>query len=287
MNCINMQNITKSYDGFTLSPTSFSLPKGGKLVLVGGSGSGKTTLLRCLLGLTHPDGGHILLQEGESLEQFLLNTGVVWGDAYLPLHFTPKQMQRIFASHYAHWDKEKYAYCLVKLGLSPKKPLEFPWRARDCACACTLARYANFLVFDRPNPEKMEENLSFWEEGESRCLSLLQKETQIHTRDTVDNLPEGVTHLAFMRDGKVVLQGNREQLLINCGKVTCTAKEVHRFSKADYVRGRFKTSGNLEEKELLIPDRFAFFQKYPEIPLEEVTLGEICRFVLEGELYDK
>src|SRR5512132_3658172 len=35
---------------------------GETMVIVGGSGSGKTTVLRLILGLIHPDSGHILIE---------------------------------------------------------------------------------------------------------------------------------------------------------------------------------------------------------------------------------
>lgn len=285
MNCITVENITKSYDGFLLSPTSLSLPMGGKLVIIGKTGAGKTTLLRCLLGLEHPDGGSILLHQGESLKNFLMQTGVVWGDSYLPLHFSPKQIERIFSSHYENWDREKYSYCLAKLEISKKKPLETPWKGRDCAMAVALSHYAGLVIFDRPRPWKEEEkkNQSYWSDGEQRCLSLLDRETQIHTRHSVEDLPEGVSHVAFMRDGKILLQGKCDEMLKNCGKVCCQREDIYKISNMDYIRGR----EIVNKVELLVEDRFDFFLKYPEFFLEDVSLEEICDFVLEGVLYDK
>lgn len=42
---------------------------GETLVVIGGSGSGKSVLLKCLIGLLHPDAGHILFQ-GQDLTRF-------------------------------------------------------------------------------------------------------------------------------------------------------------------------------------------------------------------------
>ena len=43
--------LSKSYQNFQLSPTSFQLESGYLTVLSGKNGSGKSTLLRCLSGV--------------------------------------------------------------------------------------------------------------------------------------------------------------------------------------------------------------------------------------------
>ncbi len=46
---------------------SFSVPKGGALILAGRNGAGKSTLLRLLAGLARPDMGRVLWEETDAL----------------------------------------------------------------------------------------------------------------------------------------------------------------------------------------------------------------------------
>ena len=55
---IQVQNITKSFDGFrALDDLSFTVPHGAVYGLVGPNGAGKSTVLRCITGIYRPDAG--------------------------------------------------------------------------------------------------------------------------------------------------------------------------------------------------------------------------------------
>ena len=55
---IQVQNITKSFDGFrALDDLSFTVPHGAVYGLVGPNGAGKSTVLRCITGIYRPDTG--------------------------------------------------------------------------------------------------------------------------------------------------------------------------------------------------------------------------------------
>jgi len=58
---IELQNITKSFDGReVLKGISMAFEAGKTNLIIGQSGSGKTVLLKCLLGLHKPDGGKMI-----------------------------------------------------------------------------------------------------------------------------------------------------------------------------------------------------------------------------------
>lgn len=60
---LELRNITKSYDGVpVLGGIDLSVREGDFVTLLGASGCGKTTILRIIAGLTAPDGGQVLLQ---------------------------------------------------------------------------------------------------------------------------------------------------------------------------------------------------------------------------------
>ena len=66
---IEVQNITKSFDGTeVLRGISTIFEKGKTNLIIGQSGSGKTVFLKCLLGLFEADSGKILF-EGKRLKK--------------------------------------------------------------------------------------------------------------------------------------------------------------------------------------------------------------------------
>ena len=50
-NAIDIKNLTKRYDGFTLDNISFSVPKGSIMGFIGQNGAGKTTTINSLLNI--------------------------------------------------------------------------------------------------------------------------------------------------------------------------------------------------------------------------------------------
>ena len=60
---LELRNITKSFDGVpVLGGVSLAVREGDFVTLLGASGCGKTTTLRIIAGLETPDGGQVLLQ---------------------------------------------------------------------------------------------------------------------------------------------------------------------------------------------------------------------------------
>ena len=60
---IQVKNLTKRFGGFTaVESISLDIEEGETFALLGPNGSGKTTTLKCLVGLTHPTSGQILVE---------------------------------------------------------------------------------------------------------------------------------------------------------------------------------------------------------------------------------
>ena len=60
-NAIEIKEVTKRYDGFTLDRVSFNVPKGSIMGFIGQNGAGKTTTINALLNIVKKDEGEIRL----------------------------------------------------------------------------------------------------------------------------------------------------------------------------------------------------------------------------------
>ncbi len=59
---IELKNVKKSFGSkHVLRGINLTVEKGESLVIIGGSGTGKSVTLKCILGLVHPDSGHVLV----------------------------------------------------------------------------------------------------------------------------------------------------------------------------------------------------------------------------------
>ncbi|MCR5121417.1 MAG: ATP-binding cassette domain-containing protein, partial [Ruminococcus sp.] len=60
-NAVEIKNVTKKYDGFTLDNISFNVPKGSIMGFIGQNGAGKTTTIHSLLNIIPINAGEIRL----------------------------------------------------------------------------------------------------------------------------------------------------------------------------------------------------------------------------------
>jgi len=89
---IEIKNISKQYQGFSLEDISFSAQKGDYVVLLGESGAGKSLILEMMAGLIHPDAGEIWLNGKDISEEKIQkrNIGLVFQDNTVFPHLTVK-----------------------------------------------------------------------------------------------------------------------------------------------------------------------------------------------------
>lgn len=279
MNVIELVNITKCIGDFSLTELNFKIQEGEKWAIIAPSGGGKTTLLRIMLGLDPPDSGVVTYGEGQDTRDFLEDTGVEWAEATLPLHFTPWQVERVFSSQYETWDSDEYHILLNNLDISRKKPLETIEKARDCLFATLMARHPILYVEDQEKGLQGSQEV----EGEntrtgSQKYPFLQTKTQLFCVNSMERVPSHVTHLAFMREGELLFQGEKEKLLRDCATVDCAPSDVDVFSREDYLAVRETDVG----MKLLVEDRFEFFLKYPAFPFQDTTIDEVSDLILQG-----
>ena len=110
-NAIEVNGLTKKYDGFTLNDISFNVPKGSIMGFIGQNGSGKTTTIRALINVIKRDAGTIKLLGLDNIEhEYEIKEQISAVFDELPFHedFNAKQMSIILGSVYKEWDSKKY-----------------------------------------------------------------------------------------------------------------------------------------------------------------------------------
>ncbi len=163
MDKIVLQNIYKAFgDKKVLQGLDLTLAVGESLVVIGGSGTGKSVMLRCILGLTEPDSGtvmidgkdmtHISPMERENIGMLFQNSALfdslsVWENVAFGLIYKNK-MARVEARKIA---LEK----LERVGLDEHtaalRPIELSGgMQKRVGLARAIASDPNLILFDEP-----------------------------------------------------------------------------------------------------------------------------------------
>lgn len=209
---LKIQNATKKYIGVTaVSDVSFDLPEGRLAALLGPNGSGKTTLMKMIAGLTKPDRGSILF-DGEPI-----GAGTKRNICYMPTenyfypYMTVRDAGRYYADFFEDFSLTRYEELTARDELDPKR------KVRSLSSGM-MAKVKIDLAFSR------ESRLTMLDEplngvdilARERTLELIRENrgerTLIVSSHLVDELETMIDTLLFMKDGRLVLAGERKEL---------------------------------------------------------------------------
>ena len=146
---LELKNVTKRYDTFTLNDITLSIPGGTILGLIGENGAGKSTLIKCILGITRPDEGEITAL-GVDMEHAKADIGVVLDESLFHNQLKAVQVERVMAGLYPTWDKELFFTYLEKFGLPKDKLIKEFSRGMKMklSIATALAHRPKLLLLD-------------------------------------------------------------------------------------------------------------------------------------------
>lgn len=120
MNALEIKDLTKRYDGFSLEGVSFELPSGCIMGLIGENGAGKSTTIKLILDMIKRDGGEIKILGKDSrgsMELLKEDIGVVPDEIGLPSTLNAKQIGKIMKNTFANWDSDAYRGYLSRLSV--------------------------------------------------------------------------------------------------------------------------------------------------------------------------
>lgn len=277
-NAIEISNLRKCYDGFTLDDISFNVPKGSIMGFIGQNGAGKSTTIRAILNITKTDGGSIKLLGMDHIRdeaQIKEQIAAVFDESPFHDSFKAKQLNILFRGLYQSWDEQKFYEYLERFQLPRNKKLgEFSKGMKmKMQIATALSHGAKLLVMDEPttglDPVVRNEILDIFREflnDEDNSILLSS-----HITGDLDKIADCVT---FIDRGKLLLTGNKDEILESHGLMKCSKEEYREIDPEDIVSTRI----NEYSVDVMVSDRDKMSRKYPGILIEKTNLEEILLF---------
>ena len=220
---IQVQNITKSFDGFrALDDLSFTVPHGAVYGLVGPNGAGKSTVLRCITGIYRPDAGSVVVGGLPVWE----NPAVKRRMAFIPDDLSAhagdsiREMAGLMQKLYPRFDLSRYGQLREVFQLDEKKPLRRFSKGMQKQLAFWLAVSCRpeILVLDEPvdglDPVMRRQIMSIILEdvAEHGTTVLVSSHNLRELEDICD-------HVGIMHRGKMMLERSLSALQDNMVKV--------------------------------------------------------------------
>ena len=216
-NAIEVKGLSKLYGGFSLDGVSFTLPSGCIMGLIGENGAGKSTTIRLLLGLARRSGGEVrvLGEDPETAEPELREEiGVVFDDCPFPETMSLRDVRRILAAAYRHFDGALFYALASKFGLPERQKIKEYSRGMKMklSIAAALSHGARLLILDEPtsglDPVARDELLDV-------LLDFIQDERNsvLISSHILSDLEKACDYITFIHTGRVVFSEEKDELL--------------------------------------------------------------------------
>ena len=282
-NAIEINGLTKKYDGFTLDNISFNVPKGTIMGFIGQNGAGKTTTIKLLLNLIKKDSGTVNmlgldLDKNES--EIKSQISAVFDE--IPFHevLNANQISVILSDVFENWDKQTYFNYLDRFALPSKKNIGSFSKGMKMKLqiATALSHNAKLLIMDEAttglDPVVRNEILDiFMEYLQDENNSILLSS---HITSDLEKIADMVT---FIDKGKILLTGGKDETVENHAVIKCKKDDYKNIDTADIVSARITDFG----AEVMIHDRKKCEKKYSGLTIDNTTLEEIMLYYVRRE----
>ena len=274
-NVIELVNVTKDYGDFKLDDISFSVPEGSVCGFIGQNGAGKTTTINLILDIIKRDSGEIrLFNESIDKDSAALreNIGVVFDEMGFHEFMTGKDINIMMKNIYKNWDEYRFFQYLKDFSLPSKKKCgSFSRGMRmKLQIAVALSHNAKLLIMDEPtsglDPIVRNEMINIF-----RDFVLEEDHTILLSSHITADLEKLADEVVFINKGRIVLAGNKDELLEKHGILKCKKDEADNISESIVVGADIGSFG----AEILVNDRHAAKKLYPETVIEPATLEQI------------
>ena len=270
MNSIEVRNLSKTLDGFTLSIDKLDIKKGFITGFIGPNGSGKTTTIKLIMNMLNKDNGTIKVLDREyKIDDLYIKETIGYvGDisGYMK-EAKLKDIKKNIALFYKNWDESLYKYYLNKFNIDENKIYKelSKGQQKKFELIMALCHHPKLIIMDEPtanlDPIVRNEFIEVLQEH-------IEKDgvTVFYSTHITSDLDKVGDYLVFIYNGKIILNGDKESIL-----------ESHRI-----IRG---------SKDLLDDDTKKAFISYKEssFGFEGLTSNHKVAYEIFGEevVYDK
>ena len=278
INVIELKDVVKDYGDFKLDKISFAVPEGSVCGFIGQNGAGKTTTINLILDVIKKDAGEVLLfgqpVDGKSAS-LREDVGVVFDEMGFLDFMTGKDINIMMKNIYKNWDEEVFFDYLKRFSLPSKKPCgKFSRGMRmKLQIAVALSHHAKMLIMDEPtsglDPIVRNEMINIFRE-----FVVEEDHTILLSSHITGDLEKIADEVVFIDGGRIVLSGNKDEILEKHGILKCKKEELSKISESLIVSFEESSFG----AEVLVNDRHAAAKLYPDMLIEPALLEQIMIF---------
>jgi len=279
-NVIEIKNLKKVYDNFTLGEINLSIESGKVIGLIGENGAGKTSLIKSILNIIKIEGEIKLFNSNNLNEDTKENVGIVLDNAFFPENLSPKDIETILKSIYKNWDTQVFQDYIKRFNLDYKKTIKNMSKGmkKKLEIACALSHHPKLLILDEPtsglDPVVRSEVLDLFQEFmESDSHTIL---ISSHITSDLERIAD---QIILIDKGKIQLNEDKDEIINKYGILKCSLEEFDKIDSEDIINYK-KTKYSYE---ILVKDKNKMEKKYKDYIIDKISLDELLLLITKGE----
>lgn len=246
MNKIEIKNLKKDYQNFTLKNVNFSIPAGYVTGFIGRNGMGKTTTIKSILSLIQYQGEILSIHGDDKTKLNNQKIGVIMDDSFLAKDWNMELVNQAMKVGYDAWDENTYWEFLEKFHIDKKLKVKELSRGMKIKLMLSIAlsHNAELLILDEPTSgldpsmrEEFVEVISDYMQDDNHTVLFSTHITQ--------DLETIADYIVFIDNGEIVLALEKEEF-INYFMILKCGLESQNILDSSAILGQKKTKYNIE-----------------------------------------
>ena len=271
MNKIEIKNLKKDYQNFTLKNVNFSIPEGYVTGFIGRNGMGKTTTIKSILSLIQYQGEILSIHGDKKTKLNNQKIGVIMDDSFLAKDWNMELVNQAMKVGYDKWEENTYWNFLEKFNIDKKLKVKELSRGMKIKLMLSIAlsHNAELLILDEPTSgldpsmrEEFVEVISDYMQDDNHTVLFSTHITQ--------DLETIADYIVFIDNGKIVLALEKEEFINHFMILKC-GLESQNILDSSAILGQKKTKYNIE----YLVKRDAIQEIPNEYVEDEITIDKI------------
>ena len=271
MNKIEIKNLKKDYQNFTLKNVNFSIPAGYVTGFIGRNGMGKTTTIKSILSLIQYQGKILSIHDDEKTKLDNQKIGVIMDDSFLAKDWNMELVNQAMKVGYDKWEENTYWNFLEKFNIDKKLKVKELSRGMKIKLMLSIAlsHNAELLILDEPTSGL---DPSMREEFVEVISDYMQddKHTVLFSTHITQDLETIADYIVFIDNGEIVLALEKEEFINHFMILKC-GLESQNMLDSSAILGQKKTKYNIE----YLVKRDAIQEIPNEYVEDEITIDKI------------
>ena len=218
MNAIEIKDLQKNYNDFSLTITELNVPTGYITGFIGPNGSGKTTTIKSILGMVKPNSGKIEVLNSDISKDTKVKESIAYvGDVSGFLEESKiSNLHKVISNFYSNWDEDLYKKYINRFKINETKAYKdlSKGQKKQFELIMALCHHPKLLIMDEPTSslDPLIRN-DFLELMQSHME--IDNMTVFYSTHITADLDKAADYIVMIYDGKILVQAEKDSILNN------------------------------------------------------------------------